>query len=69
MLGYNNYTSPSVGCLVYLHNMGVYCLVFKHDVFTADRAKAMILRWAGVFVPGGQMQMPLIISRAVSLTR
>ena len=24
-------------------------------------AKAMILRWAGVFLPGGQMQMPLII--------
>ena len=24
-------------------------------------AKAMILRWAGVFLPGGQTQMPLII--------
>ena len=24
-------------------------------------SKAMILRWARVFLPGGQMQMPLII--------
>ena len=24
-------------------------------------AKAMILRWAGVFLPGGQTQMPLIV--------
>ena len=24
-------------------------------------AKAMILRWAGVFLPGGRTQMPLII--------
>ena len=32
-----------------------------YDVFTADHAKAMILRWAGVVLPGGQMQMPLII--------
>ena len=32
-----------------------------YDVFTADHAKAVILRWAGVFLPGGHMQMPLII--------
>ena len=32
-----------------------------HDVFNADHAKVMILRWARVFLPGGLMQMPLII--------
>ena len=33
-----------------------------YDVFTLlTVAKAMILRWAGVFLPGGQTQMPLII--------
>ena len=55
MLGYNNYTSPSVGCLVYFHNgvsIGLSMMFLPLTV---------ILRWARVFLPGGQMQMSLII--------
>ena len=33
-----------------------------YDVFTAHHLPlTVILRWAGVFLPGGQTQMPLII--------
>ena len=66
VLGYNNYTSPSVGCLVYLHNVVSIvlslCMMFCFFAqYCLTVAKAVILRWAGVFLPGGQMQMPLII--------
>ena len=57
MLGYNNYTSPSVGCLVYFHN-GVSIVLSLCMMFLP---LTVILRWARVFLPGGQMQMPLII--------
>ena len=53
----NNYTSPSVGCLVYFHNgvsIGLsLCMMFL--------PLTVILRWARVFLPGGWMQMSLII--------
>ena len=56
MLGYNNYTSPSVGSLVYLHNVVSIVL----SVCMMFLPLTMILRWARVFLPGGQIQMPLI---------
>ena len=49
VLGYNNYTSPSVGCLVYFHN-GMSMVLFLCMMFLP---LTVILRWARVFLPGG----------------
>ena len=56
VLGYNNYISPSVGCLVYFHN-GMSMVLSLCMMFLP---LTVILRWARVFLPGGQMQMSLI---------
>ena len=61
VLGYNNYTSPSVGCLVYFHN-GMSMVLFLCMMFLP---LTVIPRWARVFLPGGQMQMSLIIRDAL----
>ena len=62
MLGYNNYTSPSVGCLVYLHNvMSIVLSICMMFLLLTVLPLTVILRWARVFLPGGQMQMTLII--------
>ena len=57
MLGYNNYTSPFVGCLVYFHD-GMSMVLSLCVMFLP---LTVIPRWARVFLPGGQMQMSLII--------
>ena len=49
MLGYNNYTSPSVGCLVYFHN-GVSIVLSLCMMFLR---LTEILRWARVFSTWG----------------
>ena len=49
VLGYNNYTSPSVGCLVYFHN-GMSMVLSLCMMFLP---LTVILRWARVFLPGG----------------
>ena len=61
MLGDNNYTSPSVGCLVYLHKVVSIVLSLCMMFLLLTASKVVILRWAGVFLLGGQTQMPLII--------
>ena len=49
VLGYNNYISPSVGCLVYFHN-GMSMVLSLCMMFLP---LTVILRWAKVFLPGG----------------
>ena len=62
VLGYNNYTSPSVGCLVYFHS-GMSMVLF---LCMMSLPLTVIPRWARVWLlPGGQMQMSLIIRDAL----